>query len=132
MRPGEQTTRRTTTLSGAQHMRNQDLGRYAFISAAALAMLSGCGGSQSQMTPAAAPAVRGLADHTATPACKGSRIGRAQCDVLIENKGAHPTYNGWTASELEAAYNLPTSDGSGQNVFIVDAYDNPDVVSNFA
>jgi len=112
-------------------MRNQDLGRYAFLSAVAFAILSGCTGSQSPMAPAGAPEIKGLASHTATPACKGSRVGRAQCDVLVENTGAHPTYSGWTASELETAYNLPTSDGSGQNVFIVDAYDNPDVVSNF-
>ncbi|MGP8102101.1 MAG: peptidase S8 [Candidatus Cybelea sp.] len=113
-------------------MRNQHLGRYAFLSAVALAILSGCGGSQSQMTPASAPEVRGLSHHSVTPACSGSREGRAQCDVLIENTGAHATYSGWTASDLEAAYNLPSSsDGSGQNVFIVDAYDNPDVVSNF-
>ena len=113
-------------------MRKQDLGRYAFLSAVALVILSGCGGSQSQMTPASAPEVRGPAHHSATPACSGSRIGRAQCDVLVENTGAHATYSGWTASDLEAAYNLPiSSDGSGQNVFIVDAYDNPDVVSNF-
>jgi subtilase family serine protease len=83
------------------------------------------------MTPASAPGVSGLSHRTATPACGGSRIGRAQCDVLVENTGAQPTYSGWTASDLEKAYNLPTSDGSGQNIFIVDAYDNPDVVSNF-
>jgi subtilase family serine protease len=112
-------------------MRKQDLGRYAFLSAVALVILSGCSGSQSQMTPASAPEVRGLAHHTATPACSGSRIGRAQCDVLVENTGAHATYSGWSAADLEKAYNLPITDGSGQNIFIVDAYDNPDVVSNF-
>jgi subtilase family serine protease len=113
-------------------MRNQELGRYAFLSAVAVVLLSGCGGSQSQMTPAAAPATKGLASHTVTPACSGSRVGRAQCDVLIENTGPHPTYSGWDAAQLEKAYNLPsTSDGSGQSVYIVDAYDNPDVVSNF-
>ncbi|HLY03685.1 MAG TPA: S8 family serine peptidase [Candidatus Cybelea sp.] len=73
------------------------------------------------------------ANHSAHAACSGSRIGQAQCDVLIENGGAHSMYAGWDAKDLEAAYDLPSSTkGKGQNVYIVDAYDNPDVVSDFA
>jgi subtilase family serine protease len=41
-------------------------------------------------------------------------------------------YAGWSAKDLEAAYDLPIRKGKGQKVFIVDAYDNPDVVSDFA
>jgi subtilase family serine protease len=74
-----------------------------------------------------------LANHSAQPACGGSRVGQAQCDVLIENGGAHSMYAGWSAKDLEAAYDLPSATkGKGQKVFIVDAYDNPDVVSDFA
>jgi subtilase family serine protease len=113
-------------------MMKHNLGCYAFLSAVALVILSGCSGSQSQMTPASAPNIGALSHHSVTPACSGSRIGRAQCDVLIENTGAHATYSGWSAADLEKAYNLPsTTDGSGQNIFIVDAYDNPDVVTDF-
>jgi hypothetical protein len=75
---------------------------------------------------------RGQATHRlAKHACAGSRIGRAQCDALTFVGGAHPNVTGWTAANLESAYNLPSSTkGSGQIVAIVDAYDNPDVASN--
>jgi subtilase family serine protease len=59
------------------------------------------------------------------------------CDVLIEtaavhSTGAHPAYAGWSASDLEKAYDLPSNaKGSGQTVAVVDAYDNPDVASDF-
>jgi subtilase family serine protease len=73
--------------------------------------------------------------HTIKPACSGSRVGQAQCDVLIQassNVKVHQAYAGWGAPDLEKAYNLPSSSGGkGQVVGIVDAYDNPDVVSDF-
>jgi subtilase family serine protease len=73
------------------------------------------------------------ATHSARAACGGSRVGHAQCDVLIEDGGAHSMYAGWGAKDLEAAYDLPSSaKGKGQSVYIVDAYDNPNVVSDFA
>jgi subtilase family serine protease len=71
------------------------------------------------------------ANHLATPACGGSRIGQAQCDVLLETGGAHSQYAGWAASSLEQAYNVPISKGKGI-VALVDAYDNPNAVSDFA
>jgi hypothetical protein len=69
---------------------------------------------------------------SARAACSGSRIGQAQCDVLIENGRAHSTYSGWGAKDLEAAYDLPIAKGKRQSVYIVDAYDNPNVASDFA
>jgi hypothetical protein len=73
------------------------------------------------------------ANHSAHAACGGRRIGQAQCAVLIANGAAHSMYAGWSAKDLEAAYDLPSATkGKGQNVYIVDAYDNPDVVSDFA
>ena len=73
--------------------------------------------------------------HSAVPACAGSRVGQAQCDVLISTiqGGVHgDTYAGWNAPDLEKAYNLPSSSGGkGQTVAIVDAYDNPNVVTDF-
>ncbi len=74
-----------------------------------------------------------LANHTDVAACSGSRIGQAQCDALIPTRRVNPNYIGWTASELEAAYNLPyKTAGKGQNVYVVDAFDNPDVETDFA
>jgi subtilase family serine protease len=68
------------------------------------------------------------------PACSGSRIGRAQCDVLLESNPFRPdTPAGWAPADLQAAYNLPSAaKGKGQIVALVDAYDNPDVASDLA
>jgi subtilase family serine protease len=72
------------------------------------------------------------ATHSAVPACAGSRIGQAQCDVLITT-GVHPNTAGLSAANLEDAYKLPsTTKGKGASVYIVDAYDNPNVASDFA
>jgi subtilase family serine protease len=47
--------------------------------------------------------------------------------------GVQPNVAGWAPSNLQAAYNLPSSSkGSGQIVAIVDAYDNPNVASDLA
>jgi subtilase family serine protease len=61
-------------------------------------------------------------------ACAGAA--GVRCNAKVER---HPSTAGWTASDLEAAYALPSADrGLGQTVFIVDAYDNPNVASDFA
>lgn len=72
--------------------------------------------------------------HKLTPACSGSRFGRARCEVLIESTGVRPDIvYGWEPANLEAAYNLPSgTKGAGQVVAIVDAFDNPDVASDLA
>ena len=68
----------------------------------------------------------------AVPACAGSRVERVQCDVLVRT-GTDPNVSGYGPTDLEAAYNLPSSsEGSGQVVAIVEAYDNPNVTSNLA
>ncbi len=93
------------------------------------------------------PSVSGLAGlgaahvpewaHSAYPACGGSHIGQAQCDALVPydqsvGRIRHNAYPGWSAAELEKAYNLPSSSGGkGQVVGIVNAYDNPNVVTDF-
>jgi subtilase family serine protease len=60
-------------------------------------------------------------------------MGQVQCGVLVEPGGAHPTYSGWTAKQLEKAYDLPSfTKGKGQIVAVVDAYDNPDAATDFA
>ncbi len=98
---------------------------------AAVLVLAGCAYPGSAPFDSAQGDKAGLAH--AVPACGGSRIGQAQCGVLIEPGGAHPTYAGWTASDLEKAYDLPSSTkGKGQIVAVVDAYDNPDAATDFA
>ncbi len=101
---------------------------------AAIAILAGCSGLQPPSGASGAQVVipHWQATHSDRAACSGSRVGQAQCDVLIENGGAHSTYAGWDAKDLEAAYDLPTTKGKGQSVYVVDAYDNPDVVKDFA
>ena len=72
------------------------------------------------------------ATHSAVPACAGSRIGQAQCDVLIAT-GIQHNGAGLSAANLEDAYKLPSAKkGKGASVYIVDAYDNPNVASDFA
>ena len=105
-----------------------------------VAVLAACNGGGTSNVPNApnSPSQGALAHRlpaptVVTPACPGSRKGQAQCDALILPGGARPTVSGWTAPDLEEAYNLPSSsEGSGQIVAIVDAYDNPDVASDLA
>ena len=71
-------------------------------------------------------------------ACPHARPREAQCLALIRtgqqvNDGGSGPNGGFTPSQLEAAYNLPsTSRGSGQIVAIVDAYDDPSIASDLA
>jgi len=94
-------------------------------------VLAGCA---SPGGPSTSPLVLPLSlSKGAVPACAGSRIGQAQCDAFVEPGGAHATYAGWTASDLETAYDLPSSTkGKGQIVAVVDSYDNPDAATDLA
>jgi subtilase family serine protease len=84
-----------------------------------------------QSAEGARPLPQWLITGSATPACAGSRVGRAQCDVLLQTGGAHPAVAGLGATTLETYYNLPSSTaGSGQTVALVDAFDNPNVSSD--
>lgn len=112
-------------------MKISDLNPHAFSSCALAFLLVACGASQPPVaTPGAMP--HWQTTHSAFEACGGSRIDQAQCDALIENTGAHRTYGGWGAKDLESAYKVPVGKGQGQSVFVVDAYDNPDVASDLA
>jgi subtilase family serine protease len=72
-------------------------------------------------------------------ACPDARAGDAQCFALFRTglqhapAGGSGPDSGFTPSQLQAAYNLPsTTKGSGQLVAIVDAYDNPNIASDLA
>jgi subtilase family serine protease len=90
-------------------------------------------GTTGQTNQAAKPIPQWMKDHSATPACAGSRVGQAQCDALVMSGGAHPNIAGWTPADFQTAYKLPSgTNGSGQIVAIVDAYDNPNAASDLA
>ena len=90
-------------------MKNAHRARRVLIAAASLTLAAGCGGPQSVGTP--------VAVH----------------QQALARADAMPASTGWAAADLEAAYALPSaSEGNGQSVFIVDAYDNPNVASDFA
>jgi subtilase family serine protease len=74
------------------------------------------------------------AQHTARRVCNDDRLGYMNCDVLLETTGgAGPNISGWTPPALQARYNLPSSKkGAGQVVAVVDAFDNPNVLSDLA
>ncbi len=73
------------------------------------------------------------AKNLATPACP-LVTGQPTCMALIQSKSAiSPDVAGWAPADFQARYHLPSStNGSGQIVAIVDAYDNPNVASDLA
>ncbi len=64
--------------------------------------------------------------------CAGASVGKVSCDVLVRTGGSRNVL-GYGPSDLEAAYNLPSSsEGSGQIVAVVDAYNNPNAAADLA
>jgi subtilase family serine protease len=75
------------------------------------------------------------AKNLARRACTDTRPGYAECDALIQNgKGqASPAVAGWAPIDFQTRYHLPSgTNGAGQIVAIVDAYDNPNVATDLA
>lgn len=110
--------------------------------AAAIFALAACNASSGSASVQAlipegpqAKALSGYAPHRkvrAISACNGSRVGKAQCDALVVT-GVSPNVSGYAPSDLQAAYNLPSSSkGAAQIVAVVDAYDNPNVATDLA
>lgn len=67
--------------------------------------------------------------------CPGAPIGTARCHaILLVPSGINPAASspsGYVPSDLQSAYNLPSSTaGGGQTVAIVDAYDDPNAESD--
>jgi hypothetical protein len=73
------------------------------------------------------------AKNLATAACPQVK-GVPACMALIQSKsGISPDVAGWAPADFQARYHLPSStNGAGQVVAIVDAYDNPNVASDLA
>jgi subtilase family serine protease len=83
------------------------------------------------------------AKRLAHPACGAPRQGEATCLALnidvktppLDHRGqpqAKQNVSGLWPIDLETRYNLPITQGSGQIVAIVDAYDNPNVASDLS
>jgi subtilase family serine protease len=99
--------------------------------------LTACGKVVPSMTQQASagngPASQQQARAPGRRACPEPSPDASQCGVIIIKTGVRPNLAGWAPSDLQAAYNLPSSSkGSGQVVAIVDAYDNPNVASDLA
>ncbi|MGB8149845.1 MAG: hypothetical protein WCE97_01465, partial [Candidatus Cybelea sp.] len=119
--------------------------------AAALAIAACSSGGSSNVPTGAGTSLMGRsafahvpewqAKHLAHAACPQA-VGKPTCLVLISNKngisplsGCNPSSTcGWTATQLEKAYNLTSSlgKGSGQKVAVIEAGDDPDAAGTFA
>jgi putative Ig domain-containing protein len=130
---------------------------FVLASSAALAAgaLSFAGATAAQAAPAVTHHVQATAHtNTASPgtfkvdykrACPATtKPGMMACMSLIRTNVAHvsqktlgpdaaPVGDGYGPSNLESAYNLPSStDGSGMTVAVVDAYNDPDAAADLA
>jgi subtilase family serine protease len=117
--------------------------RTALVAGATLAIVGGsaAAASAAQAHTAARPVHTGLDYSRACPVVRGPGV--MACMALIRNdvkhfsaaslRGKAPTGDGYGPSTLQGAYDLPSSTaGSGQSVAVVDAYNDPDAVSDVA
>ena len=112
------------------------------LAVAAVALLAACsGGSTNQSLPAGtaggAMAASGTLGSATRPACDYTPApGYARCFALIRTDvvpvlGVQYNVSGYGPADLQSAYNLPSStNGKGQTVGIVDAYDDPNAESD--
>jgi subtilase family serine protease len=95
-------------------------------------MLAACNASGAAVPPAA-PQAAPSSEKGVVAVCSGSRTGHAQCDALVR-ADAGPNISGYTPAQLEQAYNITSelTNGAGQIVAVVTAYDNPYLASDLA
>lgn len=113
---------------------------YATGSVAVILGLAACQGFTGTTLPAGGSATAGQASTGGLPrnvvrACAPSRDPDVDaCLALIRTDlGAGPTVSGYGPSQLRSAYGLPSAtQGKGQTVAIVDAYDDPNAESDLA
>jgi subtilase family serine protease len=115
--------------------------------AAALGLLAGCGapttgsaglpppdGGQSAAVSPGSPGRFALPPDV-VPACPpAADVSVAHCLALIRrNTGSGPSQVGYIPSDIQDAYKLPSStQGTGQTIAVVDAYDDPKVIKDLA
>ncbi len=114
------------------------------LAVAGIALLAACsGGVANQALPggaangAAPTAVHIGAGNTRAACPQVQPPGYASCYALIRTdvtptRGMQPFVGGYGPADLQAAYNLPSSNGKGQTIGIVDAYDDPNAESDLA
>ncbi len=106
------------------------------VGVACEALLAACGGGVPGTTQQPGTGSGLVWQQAGTPGrdgCSELSAGKLACGVTIMKTGVRPALAGWAPSDLQAAYNLPSSSkGAGQIVAIVDAYDNPNVASDLA
>lgn len=103
-----------------------------FAALVVTALLSACaGGAKSPALPSsAAAALQSPAKARAVCPYKGDRS-VVYCESLVRTDVPSETPSGYTPADLQSAYNLPSaSDGTGQTVAIVDAFDDPNAESD--
>ena len=104
----------------------------SLVTAFALTM----GGMSAAAAGTADATVHAAATPTAQPACGSVSRGHARCYTLIRTDAgvraaaaradlAATPPPGFGATDLESAYSLPISDGAGQTIALVDAYNDP-------
>src|SRR5271166_6188054 len=108
----------------------------------ALAVAACNAGGSSSMPATGAPVSQNRvvpqweATHAAQRVCPDLGRGYATCDALVlseKNSKIGPAVPGWQPANFQAVYNLPSStNGKGQIVAIVDAYDNPNAASDLS
>ncbi len=110
---------------------------------AALAVAACSAGGSSNVPGAPGQAAPAASSRSAMPQWQAKGLAKPACPqvakkptclALIESKsGISPDVAGWAPSDFQTRYNLPSStNGKGQIVAIVDAYDNPNVASDLA
>ena len=112
----------------------------ALASATALAVLGVQPPAGAAAPGSAAPAAATDGHPLLEPACAAPGADQFTCYALRRTdikaaKGVTPaavTPNGWGATDLQSAYNLPTDGGAGQTVAIVDAFDDPNAEADLA
>jgi hypothetical protein len=109
--------------------------KHALVAGLSCIVLAGCGATVPSTSQGSVGVTSGLEStiQGGRRACAQPNPQHSECNVRIEKSGLPAELVGWGPSDLQAAYNLPsTSGGSGQTVAIVDAYDNPNVASDLA
>ncbi len=109
---------------------------------AGIALIAACsGGAGNQTLPngasGAGTAMRSGAGNVRAACPQVQPPGYASCYALIRTdvtptRGEQPFVGGYGPADLDSAYNLPSTNGKGQTVGIVDAYDDPNAESDLA
>ncbi|MGW7005620.1 hypothetical protein ACWGCW_23160, partial [Streptomyces sp. NPDC054933] len=130
-------TEHSATEPGNRRRQRAGSGATALLSTAALVSGGLLAATPSAAAPAPSASSAGHVKHLCAEAAKPGQmacLAEARTDVVQHlSIGANTTPSGYGPSDLQSAYNLPSSTaGSGQTVAIVDAQDDPNAESDLA